>query len=536
METFIYKNADIVTMDPSRPKAEACLVLGDRFIAVGSLDELRNMAPAGTTEIDLGGRTMIPGLIETHNHLSFYALTLFMADCSPFANRSLDDVKSAIHKQAQNTGPGGWIMGWGYDDTFGPEFRRLNRADLDEAALENPVMILHASGHLSYVNSLSLSMAGITRDTPQPDGGHIHMDESGEPSGLLLEPGAMTMVANLLPKQDHNLFKVALPEAMARYNQAGITSVHDAAVGMLGQGQVAYRAYRELEAEGRLGLRVYMTTMFDYYDELVKVGLGPGFGSDFLRIGSVKMYQDGSIQGYTGALRQDYFTVPGERGMLIMPQENLDALVERFHKEGFQIAVHGNGDGAIESIITAFERAQAKYPQPVLRHMIIHCQMATDDHIARMKALGIVPSYFPNHVFYWGDRHKAIFLGPERAARIDPLGSSVRAGLKFTLHADTPVTPISPLHSMHCAVNRLTRSGELLGPDERISPYDALKAFTIDAAYASFEEKIKGSITPGKLADFAVLDQNPLEVAPETIKGIQVLQTVVGGKTVYQAD
>jgi predicted amidohydrolase YtcJ len=161
--------------------------------------------------------------------------------------------------------------------------------------------------------------------------------------------------------------------------------------------------------------------------------------------------------------------------------------------------------------------------------------MASDDHIDRMKVLGVVPSYFPNHVFYWGDRHKSIFLGPERAARIDPLGSSVRAGLKFTLHADTPVTPISPLHSMHCAVNRLTRNGEVLGPEERISPYDALKAFTTDAAFASFEEHIKGSITPGKLADFAILEKNPLKVKPETIRDIQVLQTVVGGKTVYQS-
>jgi predicted amidohydrolase YtcJ len=211
---------------------------------------------------------------------------------------------------------------------------------------------------------------------------------------------------------------------------------------------------------------------------------------------------------------------------------DLDELVAKYHQKGLQIAVYSNGDAAIESVIAAIEGAQKAYPQNDMRHMIIHCQTASDDHIQRMVQLGIVPSFFANHVYYWGDRHESLFLGPQRAARIDPLGSSLKAGLRFTLHADTPVTPIPPLFSIYCAVNRITRNGKVLGAEECISPYDALKAYTTDAAFCSFEENLKGSITAGKMADFTVLSENPLKVAPENIKDIQVMETVVGGAPV----
>jgi predicted amidohydrolase YtcJ len=234
-------------------------------------------------------------------------------------------------------------------------------------------------------------------------------------------------------------------------------------------------------------------------------------------------------------LLQDYHNRPGFRIQFIRPQEELDELVAKYQRLGLQMNIHANGDAAIESVISAFEKAQAACPRPDLRHMIIHCQMATEDHIARMKDLEIIPSYFPNHVYYWGDRHEHLFIGPERAARINPIGSSSRAGLRFTLHADTPVTPVSPLHSIHCAVNRVTRQGKVLGPDQRITPYEALEAYTTNAAYCSFEENSKGSLRPGLLADFIVLSDNPLTVDPMKIKDIAVLETRVGGDCVHRA-
>ena len=531
----IYSNANVITMDPENPRADAFLVCGDKLAAVGAHAWVRKQAPQGFKEVDLKGRSVIPGLIETHNHLSYFSLTFFWSDCTPFENSSIEEVKTRLREDARKVPAGGWVLGWGYDDTMLKGARHLTRADLDEVAPENPIMVHHVSGHLSYVNSVALDMAGIRADTPQPEGGSFDTDAGREPTGVLREYGAQKMVGRLLPTPGPEIFFASIPHAVSLYNKEGITSVHDGAVGIMGQGTATYRAYRMLEEAGRLNLRVYMTTVAEFYDQLLALGLGRGFGSDRLRIGAVKMFQDGSIQGLTAALSDDYHCRPGFSGEFIMPQTQLDELVDRYHRQGLQIAVHANGDRTIESVITAIERAQNRHPQPVLRHMIIHCQMASQEHIARMKSLGVVPSYFPNHVFYWGDRHVRLFLGPERAARLDPLGASVRAGLRFTLHADTPVTPISPLHSIHCAVNRLTRNGDLLGPEERISVQDALKAFTVDAAYCSYEENAKGDLSAGKLADFVVLSDDITTVAPQRIRDIKILATYVGGQPVFEA-
>ena len=291
------------------------------------------------------------------------------------------------------------------------------------------------------------------------------------------------------------------------------------------------------DARAGLGLRVYMTILEPMYRKFIDLGLGQGFGSDFLKLGSVKLFQDGSIQGLTAALSEPYHNKPGFKGDLIMPQETLDELVEKYHGLGFQMAIHANGDQAIESVLRAIERADGIHPgRRDNRHMIIHCQTASDNQILRMKAQGVLPNYFVNHVYYWGDRHESLFLGPERAARLDPLRSTLDQGLRFVLHSDLPVTPVDPLFSMHTAVNRVTRQGKVLGPEQRISPDEALKAYTINAAYSSFEEDIKGSIAPGKLADFTVLSDNPLKVNPAKIKDIQVLRTVVGGRQVYGSE
>lgn len=532
----IVVNANVVTMDPARMKAEAFLMVGDRFLAVGTRGEVLQQAPEHAEMVDLGGRTVVPGFIETHNHLSSVCLTLSMVDCTPYINKSVGEVMDRLQKRAEELLPGQWLLGWGYDDTMNEGTQHLTRQALDAVAPENPVFVWHTSGHITYTNSVGLQLGEVTKNTPQPDGGSFDVDADGEPTGVLREHSAQWFLARHLPVPDTATFENTLPTAVAAYNRQGITSIHDGAVGIFGHGIPTMRAYQNMESAGKLTLRVYMTTHYGFYDNLLAAGIGRGFGSDFLRVGAVKLFQDGSIQGLTAALNDDYHCQPGFRGHLVWPQAELDAQVVRFHQQGLQIACHANGDAAIESVITAFERAQQKHPQPVLRHMIIHCQMATDAHIERMKKLGVVPSYFPNHVYYWGDRHASRFIGPQRAARIDPLGSSVRAGLRFTLHADTPVTPIAPLHSIHCAVNRITRDGKVLGIEERIAPYEALKAFTVDAAYCSYEEDLKGAVAPGMLADFAVLSDDPLTVDPRTIKDIKVLATYVGGIAVFNED
>jgi predicted amidohydrolase YtcJ len=384
-----------------------------------------------------------------------------------------------------------------------------------------------------YVNSAALKLAGIDANTPDPEGGSLGRGTDGIPNGLLLEPAAMNLVTANFPAPTAEEFTQAIPDIVKIYLSQGVTSAHDAAIGYTNEGPQIVEAYVNLHNRGQLGMRVYLTCMESFYSRLHDLGIRGGFGSDRLRFGGVKMFQDGSIQIGTAALSRDYFNREGYKGHLINPQEQLDAQVSKYHRLGYQVVVHANGDFAIESVLSAMEKCQAEYPRQDHRHMIIHCQMATDDQLARISKMGIILSFFVNHVHIYGDRHANQFIGPERASRIDPLGASLRAGVRFTLHSDNPVCRVSPLDSMHNAVNRLTSSGRLLGPEQRISAYDALKAYTSDAAYCSFEENIKGTITPGKLADFVVLAQNPLEVEKEKIKEIQILSTIMGGEVVF---
>ena len=529
----IFRNGKVLTMNPAMPEASAFAVLKGRFLAVGSDHEINRWLEDGTEAVDLKGKTVAPGFIETHNHLSSYAMTLMEADCRSETNNRIEDVKTHLREKVEKAKPGQWIKGWGYDDTLIAEKRHLTRADLDEVSTQHPIQVSHISGHLAYANSKALEIAGIGPDTPQPAGGKIHKDEHDTPTGLLLEPGAISQVASHIPAPNISDLKRLFPEAVRYCHQCGVTSIHDAAIGYAGDAREICQAYRELDEDGKLNLRVYLTILYDHYDKLIELGLGSGFGSGTLKLGCVKLFQDGSIQGLTAALGKDYFSQPGFKGDLIFPQEALDTLIEKYHRAGLQMAVHANGDRAIESVLQSMEKAQKSYPRSDFRHMIIHCQMASDDHIKRMKALGVIPDYFVNHVYYWGDRHISTFLGPQRARRIDPLGSSLKAGLEFTLHSDLPVTPLNPIFSIHNAVNRLTRQGEILGPEERVPVLEALKAYTVTAAKCSFEEHLKGSIEQGKLADFIVLSDDPLTCVPEKIKDIRVLATVMGGRKVY---
>lgn len=518
-------------MNPGTPEATAFGIMGDRFCIVGSDDDVKKYADDSSTVIDLDGKTVVPGFIETHNHMSWYSIFVLWADCTSQRNETIEDVKSRIKEKVEVAGPGEWVRGHGYDDTMIAGNRHLTRYDLDEVAPDHPVMVMHTSGHLAYINSKALELSGVGPETPQPEGGEIHKDEKGIPTGLLKEiPAMMLLGDDFFSEQDDLQTKELLRAAIAHFHKAGITSIHDGGLGALQY----VKAYREMEAEGNLNLRVYATILENLYQDILKIGLGTGFGSEFLKLGSVKLIHDGSIQARTAALLEPYHDNLDYKGELLMRQEVLDELVEKYHRAGMQIAVHGNGSAAIESIILAMEKAQKVFPREDHRHMIIHCQTATMDHIIRMKKIGIVPSYFVNHTYYWGDRHYSMFLGPERASRISPLSSSLKEGLIFTLHSDLPVTPIDPLFSMYCAVNRITRDGMVLGPEERISPFEALKAYTTHAAYCSFEENIKGSIEAGKLADFAVLSENPLDVEHEKIKDIEVLSTVVGGEVVFK--
>jgi predicted amidohydrolase YtcJ len=392
-------------------------------------------------------------------------------------------------------------------------------------------------------NSKALTLAGVTKDTVKPPGGVIRKDpKTLEPDGVFEEMPAQALVFRHLPPLTMELRLEAMAEAARDYLRAGVASCSDAGVVFPGVGSPAeIVAYQRATGQGLVPIRMTMMVGVEFLlgPEEKSPSFVTGFGDDHLKIGPAKIIVDGSIQGYTGWLAKPYYVPFKEdssyRGYPVTAPEKLNRLVLEAHKAGCQIAAHGNGDAAIDAILDAYQLAQKGFPRADTRHRIEHCQMAREDQLDRMAELGVSPSFFASHTYYWGDRHKAIFMGPERAQRISPLKSALKRGIKFSIHSDCPVTPVSPLFCVFAAVNRITRNGDVLGPEYRLTPHEALRAVTIDAAWQTFDEKIKGSIAVGMLADFTLLSENPLTVAPERIKDIKVEEVIIGGKSVYKA-
>lgn len=536
----IYINGDIVTLDKANPEAEAVATWQGKIVAIGSTSQLQKLAGPQTKIVDLGGKTLVPGLIEPHSHFILYGpIALIRVDLSspPVGQiKNMKELVEALRKRASVTAKGGWVSGFGYDDTTLEENRHPTRYDLDKASADHPVFISHISGHFVSLNSKALLMAGINKDTPQPVGGVIRKDsKTGEPDGVL-EEAAMLLLYSILPALTLDQRVALLAESARQYMKVGVTSCGDALVA--GPGPVGAQdisAYQRTIAEGSLPIRINMMIEANF---LLKQSGGflTGFGDDRIKIGPAKIIGDGSIQGYTGWLTKPYH-VPfkGDKAYCGYPftqPEQLNPLVAELHKAGYQIAIHTNGDAAIDAAIEAFRLAQEAHPRTNCRHRLEHCQAVREDQLDKIAKMGITPSFFVSHTYYWGDRHRDIFLGPERGVRISPLKSALKRGIRFSIHSDCPVTPVSPLFCVFAAVNRLTSGGHVLGPEFRLTVEEALRAVTIDAAWQTFEEDIKGTIEVGKLADFTILDQNPLKIAPEQIRNIQVQGVIIGGKQV----
>lgn len=532
-------NADCVlvgkvrTLDPSRPTAEALTIREGSISYVGNADEARRSAAPGAEVIDLGERVVLPGFVESHSHPIYYGRYLEEVDCR-YA-RSLADIVGALGDRARDTPPGEWVVGNGYDHTLLEESRHPTRKELDRASSEHPVLLRNITGHSMVVNSEVLRITGVTAKTPDPEGGHVGREQGGEPDGIFWE-WAQGLVQSHLPEVEPDDIVRYLRNASGEYLAAGVTSVVDAAIGF-NYGIHDAEVYAKVAGEGGLPLRYGAAIMYDVWREL-RDGAGPGLewpgDPDRVRPLAVKFFQDGSIQIETAALREPYFgeSEPADHHV-IWPQEELNQMVADAHSSGWQIWTHGNGDAAIESILDAYEGALVGDPRTDHRHRIEHCQTAGEDQIDRMTELRITASFFAPHVWHWGDRHREIFLGPERAARIDPLASAARRGMRFGLHNDSPVTPISPLLSVGTAVSRLTSGGQVLGAGQAIPVEQALRSMTVDAAYLAFEEDRKGTLSEGKLGDVVVLEADPYEVLPGEIRDIPVVMTIVGGEVAY---
>lgn len=541
--THIYHNGAVVTMDSRCSVTGALAVAGNRILNAGSLAELSAFKDDATVMVDLDGATMLPGFYDAHSHFmraGYYGKYHTSVAAAPVGDiKTLDDIAKRVRETAAKTPQGEWIRCVSYDDTGVAEQRHFTLAELDAMAPDHPLFLRHVSGHTGLANSRAIEIADITAETMDPPGGIIRRDVNGKPTGLLEEPSAMDLVQEKMPQATRAEWLESILHASAMYTAKGVTTAHEG-----GTTNEMWDAYFDAHAKGLLTCRVQLLPRFSSFDfnrgSCTKSGTQLT-SDNKLSLGAVKIFQDGSLQAYTGSLTNPYYKIinpdlpdgSSYRGYSIRSQNELTDEIVKFHKAGWQIAVHGNGDQAIDEILNAFEAAQQIYPRADARHIIIHCQTAREDQLDRISRLGVVPSFFVVHTYYWGDRHRDIFLGPCRARRISPLQSALSRGIKFSNHNDTFVTPIHPLLSVWSAVNRLTSSGKVLGEEQRINVIDALRSVTIWSAYQFREENLKGSLEPGKLADMVVLAEDPLAVAPERLRDIPIKATIVDNEIVY---
>ena len=533
----VFINGDIVTMDADNRIVEAISVREDRIEALGTADEIMALVDDSTEVVDLRGRTLLPGFIDAHGHFPYSGFSVLAASLySPPVGEieTMAQLQAELGHWVEQTEPGEWVMGMGYDDTLLAEKRHPTREELDAVSTDHPIAIGHVSGHLMAVNSAALAALGINADTPDPEGGIIGRKAgSREPNGLLEETATKELVARLQDLGVLDIYRM-IKAATSEYAAVGVTTAQS--------GGVLPQLAQGLSLFSRLGVIPLRLEIFPFEREfgeaLYNGEYSPDdYNTDRLNMSAVKIIADGSIQGFTGYLSLPYHTpFHGDaeyRGYPAVPREELFAKVEALHGAGYQLAIHGNGDESIEDILDAFESAQQKHPRQDPRMILVHSQMAREDQVARMKALGVTPSFFSAHTWYWGDRHRDIFIGPDRAAVISPAQWAMDHDLRFSSHLDTPVVPMQPLQAVWSQVFRQTYGGDVLGPEQRIDVMQALRAVTIDAAWQVFQDHNRGSLEPGKYADLVVLSGNPLD-DPMNMRDIQVERTLVGGATVYR--
>jgi predicted amidohydrolase YtcJ len=532
-ERTVFHSGEVYTADPSGSWAESVAVEHGRISAVGGNEAIR-AAFSGAAEIDLGGRTMVPGFIDAHNHLLFTGESLGSADIRYPGVASVEDLVAAVAQRAAETPPGGRIRGFGFDHA---KFERWpTRWDLDRATTDHPVALTHVSGHYLLVNSITLERAGISDDTADPQGGRFVRDEQGRITGLCLDAamGLVQPVAVDVGSHGPNFhldeplddLVAAVERAGRAYLAAGLTTVSDAQV--TGREMAAYREARRL---GRSLVRTALMPLSHQLGEYESIGLAGRFGDDLMWIGAMKFYMDGSLIGGTAVFEEPY----GERGefegLLYHEPDEMRTMVAKAHRAGWQVGVHTQGDRAIGAVLDAIEAAVRADPGSDRRHRIEHCGYPTPDQLERMARLGVVAVNQPNYLHDQGDEF-LVRLG-DRAHRLQPMRSELEAGVRVVLSSDADVTSFRPLETITNAVVRRTMGGRPIGTDQALTVDEAIRAHTIDAAYALQAEDRLGSIEPGKHADLTVIDGDPFTTAPEAIRDLPVWMTVLGGGVAY---
>jgi len=508
---LILTNANVITVDPGRPTAGLVAVRGNRILLVDGGDRLGEVRGAKSKIIDCQGKTVVPGFNDAHCHIFSFIRKLRSLDLSPTAVRSIADIKAAVRERAQNIPAGNWIAGTDYNEFYLAEKRHPSRRDLDEAAPHHPVVLTHRSLHACVLNSLALVMAGITRETPEPRGAIIERElDTGEPSGLLFEMVGYILGQVLPPLSEEELAE-GITLANRHYLSMGITSLQEASAA---NDYARWQTLKRFKQSGRLASRVSMMFGVDALPQFQEAGLTLGSGDSQLRLGGVKIL----LNEATGQLQP--------------PQPELNRQALDAHRTGFQLAIHCIEPGTVEAAIAALEYIASQSPLAGRRHRLEHCSECPPELLERLRKLEAMVVTQPPFVYYSGERYLAT-LPPDRQRWLYRIKSLLDGGLVVAASSDSPVAPDNPLVGIYAAVTRRAQSGQELLLQEAISAQQALAMYTINAARASFEEGVKGSIAQGKLADMVVLSADPLKSPTEQIRDIRVEMTIIDGKVVW---
>ncbi len=519
-------NGNFITVDARQPRAQAVAIADGRLLAVGSNEEVRHLATARSKQVDLDGKTVTPGFIDAHTHPAYSGVRhLKQLDCDL---RSIAEIQRAIREHAAKTPAGEWVVGFKYDDTKASDGRPLRREDLDAAAPNHPVFVEHRGGHTAFVNSAALKLAGIDEKTPDPAGGHIQRDAGGRPTGNLRET-ASGLVERLIPakltREDYREGVKLISQMMTR---AGVTSVHDA----YGSAD-DLRAYQDARAAGELRLRVYCLIGHTFLERMVAAGVHTGLGDEWVRVGAMKFTCDGSISERTARLSKPYVGRPEDFGILVMEEKELYERARKAHEAGWQLGVHANGDVGIDITLRVYERLQKELPRRAPRYRLEHCTVVNPQLVERIRALGAIPNPFSTYVYYHGEKMRE--YGAERLEWMFAVRSFLDAGVRVTQASDYPPGPFEPMMALQSSVTRTDMKGTVWGARQRISVEEAVRVGTLHGAYASYEERVKGSLEAGKYADLVVLGRDPLKEPAESLITIPVERTMVGGKWVFES-
>lgn len=531
MADTVFLNGQVVTVDTENRIMEAVAVKGNQILAVGTTEEIKRLIHADTKIVDLQGKSLLPGFIDSHLHITIYGTNKLGVDCKARGIQSVSELLETLREQALKTPPGEWVRACGFDENLMLEKRYPTLAELDEISTNHPIIVMRMCAHHSVVNSCAMEIAQYDRDTPDPQGGRIDRDESGAMTGLLVETAHMKMFE--LAAFNDAEYKKGLRMASKDFVAAGITSVHDAG----GYGPENYRAMQKAVQEGDVKVRIYaiicsLNQSEDFVRKMIDAGLVTGTGDNRFRIGPAKVFTDGASIAPTMAMREPFTSKPEDYGILYYEQDELNTILGEAHAKGFQITAHAQGDRAIEMLLNCFEAALEAHPRENHRHRIEHAGVSAPDLLRRMARLGVVP--IPNPAFIYDHGDSYVKNIGERVGHMFPARDQFDHQIIAAGASDSPVTDFNPLIGIHAAVNRQSKSGQAVGDNQRVSVMEAIRMFTWNGAYASFEEGIKGSIEPGKLADLVILDGNILNTPVERIKERKVAMTMIDGELVYQ--